>query len=52
MNLKPQEIIIKATMIIAKVTMEKKLLSINSRFNMEFGLTSRDTLHTKDTTYK
>lgn len=50
--MKPQEIIIKVTMIIAKVTMKKKLLSINSRFNMEFGTTSRDTLHTKDTTYK
>lgn len=50
--MKPQAIIIKVTMIIAKVTMKKKLLSINSRFNMEFGITSRDTLHTKDTTYK
>lgn len=50
--MKPQEIIIKVTIIIAKVTMKKKLLSINSRFNMEFGTTSRDTLHTKDTTYK
>ena len=50
--MKPQAIIIKVTMIIAKITMKKKLLSINSRFNMEFGITSRDTLHTKDTTYK
>lgn len=40
--MKPQEIIMKVTvtMIIAKVTMKKKLLSINSRFNMEFGIQS------------